>query len=67
MKNSLASRVGIVNNIQQQRNNWGAMPTTVFSPNRDWWAKRGNLSVQLSKSFNLPTLQCDRTSAGGQK
>jgi hypothetical protein len=32
------------------------MPTSVFPPNQDWWAKKGNLSVQLWKIFNLPTL-----------
>ncbi|NET55995.1 MAG: hypothetical protein F6K47_07435 [Symploca sp. SIO2E6] len=33
------------------------MPTTIFSPNRNWWAKMGNLSVQWLKISNLPTLQ----------
>ena len=43
------------------------MPTTVFSPNRDWWAKVGNLLVKLLKTSILPTLQDMRlTGAGGK-
>ena len=53
----VASRVGIVQYLQQCLYDGEAMPNSVFLPHRDWWAKRNNLLVKLSKISILPTLQ----------